>query len=96
MATDKKNAPQKAELSDDEIDRLVYEAMCRAGKFVPQTPEEVAEAEAKLNESAVEGKASEPQCPSTASASRCLSNREHVLCSKERRGDLTRGGKSDG
>jgi hypothetical protein len=54
MATDKKNAPQKAELSDDEIDRLVYEAMCRAGKFVPQTPEEVAEVEAKLNESAVE------------------------------------------
>lgn len=54
MATDKKTTPQKAELSDDDVARLVYEALCREGKFVPQSPQDVAEAETTLDESAVE------------------------------------------
>lgn len=54
MAADKKPAPQKATLSEDDLDRLVYESLCSEGKFVPQSPDEVAEAEAALDESAVE------------------------------------------
>ena len=54
MATDKKPTQRKAELSDDDADRLVYEALCREGKFVPQSPEEVAAAEAAIDEPVVE------------------------------------------
>src|SRR5260221_234960 len=54
MATDKKHTDKKPELSDDDVDRLLYEALRREGKFVPQSPEEVAEAEAVTDEKAVE------------------------------------------
>jgi hypothetical protein len=43
-----------ATVSDAQVDRLIYEALRADGKFVPQTPEEVAAAEAELNEAAVE------------------------------------------
>ena len=54
MAGDKKHTRRKAKLSDDDADGLIYEALCRDGKFVPQFPEEVAEAEAAIDESIVE------------------------------------------
>ena len=53
MSADKPSDP-KRELTDDDADRLTYEALQRNRRFVPQTPEEVAAAEAEINESAVE------------------------------------------
>ena len=54
MPNEKKPPPRKPELSDDDVDRLVYEALCREGKFVPQSPDEVAAAEAAIDETKVE------------------------------------------
>src|SRR4051794_31090776 len=49
------NTPEpKRELTDDDADRLTYEALRRDGKFVPQTPEEVAKAEAEVDEAVTE------------------------------------------
>ncbi len=53
MSAEKPSEP-KPELTDDEVDRLTYEALQRDGRFVPQTPDEVASAEAETNEPAVE------------------------------------------
>jgi hypothetical protein len=53
VSADKPPEP-KRELTDDDADHLTYEALQRDGRFVPQTPEEVAAAEAEINESAVE------------------------------------------
>src|SRR5215213_5824803 len=53
MSPDKRPEPDRR-LPDDEADRLTYEAMRRDGKFVPQSPEEVARAEAEIDEAAVE------------------------------------------
>ncbi|MCI0699826.1 MAG: alpha-2-macroglobulin, partial [Planctomycetia bacterium] len=53
MSTDKPTDPNP-KLTDNEVDRLVYEALQREGRFVPQSPEEVAKAEAEITEAAVE------------------------------------------
>ena len=53
MTTDEPPTPDR-EPTDDEADRLIGEALRRAGRFVPQSPEEVAGAEAELDEAAVE------------------------------------------
>src|SRR5258708_2435098 len=45
-------AEPKRELTDNEAERLAYEAMRRDGKFAPQAPDEVAKAEAETNEAA--------------------------------------------
>lgn len=50
MPNGKNPIQRKPELSDDDLDRLVYEALCRGGKFVPQSPGEVAAAEAAVDE----------------------------------------------
>src|SRR5436190_1859031 len=52
MSTDKPPEPDRG-LPDDEADRLTYEAMRRDGRFVPQSPDEVAKAEAEIDEAAV-------------------------------------------
>src|SRR5262245_8305041 len=52
MSTEKPPEPPR-EPSDNEADRLTYEVMRSDGKFVPQSPEEVARAEAEIDESAV-------------------------------------------
>jgi|SRR5579883_1320989 len=54
MSTEKQPPKPKRELSDDDADRLIYEAFCVGGAFVPQTPEEVARAEADFDEESVE------------------------------------------
>lgn len=54
MSTDKQPPKPKQELNDDDADRLIYEAFCANGAFVPQTPEEVARAEADFDEESVE------------------------------------------
>src|SRR5262245_41567091 len=53
MSTDNTPQPER-EMTDDEADRLTYESMRRDGRFVPQSPEEVAKAEAEIDEAAVE------------------------------------------
>src|SRR5262245_32304654 len=53
MATDQPAKPEPGP-TDDELDRLVYEALRRDGPFVPQSPEEVAGAESEIDEAAVE------------------------------------------
>jgi hypothetical protein len=54
MSNEKQPKKSKQELSDTDADRLVYEAFCVGGAFVPQTPEEVARAEGELDEEKVE------------------------------------------
>lgn len=54
MSTEKQPPNAKQELSDDDTDRLIYEAFCEKGAFVPQTPEQVARAEAEFDEESVE------------------------------------------
>lgn len=54
MSTEKQPPKPTRELSDDAADRLIYEAFCANGAFVPQTPDEVARAEAELDEANVE------------------------------------------
>src|SRR4051794_34811980 len=53
MSPEKPPEPDRG-LPVEEADRLTYETMRRDGKFVPQSPEEVARAESEINESAVE------------------------------------------
>jgi hypothetical protein len=54
MSTEKQPPKPKQELSDNDADRLIYEAFCVKMAFVPQTPEEVARAEADCDEESVE------------------------------------------
>ncbi len=42
------------ELTDDDAERAAYDALRRDGRFVPQSPEEVAAAEAEIDEPAVQ------------------------------------------
>ncbi len=54
MSTEKQPVKPKQELTDNDADRLIYESFCVEGAFVPQTPEEVARAEASFDEDLVE------------------------------------------
>lgn len=54
MANTKKNTTDGPELSDQEAEKLVYEAFKRSGAFVPQTTEQVLAAEAELDEARIE------------------------------------------
>src|SRR5438132_1482814 len=54
MSTEKQPSKPKKELTDNDADRLIYEAFCVEGAFVPQTPEEVARAEEFFHEDSVE------------------------------------------
>jgi hypothetical protein len=54
MSTEKQPETPKKDLTDNDAERLIYEAFCAQGAFVPQTPEEVARAEAEFDEDSVE------------------------------------------
>ena len=54
MANTKKNTKDGPELSEQEAEKLVYEAFKRSGAFVPQTPEQVLAAEAEIDEARIE------------------------------------------
>lgn len=54
MPNTKKNTKGTPELSEQEAEKLVYEAFKRSGAFVPQTPEDVLAAEAELDEARIE------------------------------------------
>lgn len=45
MATEKQPLKPRQELTDNDAERLFYEAFCLEGAFVPQTPQEVELAE---------------------------------------------------
>jgi hypothetical protein len=54
MPPEKQPPTPKREMSDDDVDRLIYEGFCVNGAFVPQTPDEVEQAEANFDENTVE------------------------------------------
>src|SRR5262245_701085 len=53
MSTEKPSQPER-KLTNKEANRIIYEALRAEGRFVPQSPEEVAKAEAEINEATVE------------------------------------------
>lgn len=54
MSNQKRKPEDVPELSEMEAECLIYEAFKRAGKFLPQTPEEVETAEAELGNERVQ------------------------------------------
>ncbi len=54
MPTQKPKPKAAPELSEKDAECLIYEALKREGKFLPQTPAEVAVAEAELGDAEVE------------------------------------------